>query len=479
MPTPVDLLRSAVASVLTDGLADQAAAPMSAFDVVLAATRPRGVVDRGAYDAALARALARVGQAVVGLQVVERTAAGSLQQAAGRAAAATQSLCCSAVAEVYFLNGWLTEAASAARTALGYAEEAGDDAARVRALELAAACGGFSGAFDLAGRAMATVVELRAAHHWAAPSSSWPFALAELSLAVRRKDPLALRATCQALEVPAECDLIAAAVLGYGRALLWFAVKDYQRVSAVALTMSSGTDAKRSPPFLVNVGLGLGALAMSNLGEPANVLRLVGARASDPSHVVCFDLLRASAFLALDRPRDALAVTDGCLRDSNDHNLVSLASVLLRRALAFELLEQPREADSAFSRACHLAVEIGAVTATLGLPRDLLGRLLVRLSAADPAFGAELRLSMPGADHGTVPSTAVLGARLTNREVELVLLLKRGLLFSEIASELVVSVNTVRTHAASLYRKLGVTSRTEAVAVLEDEAFFDVDPRAR
>ena len=38
----------------------------------------------------------------------------------------------------------------------------------------------------------------------------------------------------------------------------------------------------------------------------------------------------------------------------------------------------------------------------------------------------------------------------------------------EIARELYVSVNTVRTHVQGVYRKLGVASREEAVAAARD-----------
>lgn len=54
------------------------------------------------------------------------------------------------------------------------------------------------------------------------------------------------------------------------------------------------------------------------------------------------------------------------------------------------------------------------------------------------------------------------GARwqeLTTREAEVLGLLQRGRANSQIASDLHVSVETVRTHVRSIYRKLGVHSR--------------------
>lgn len=52
---------------------------------------------------------------------------------------------------------------------------------------------------------------------------------------------------------------------------------------------------------------------------------------------------------------------------------------------------------------------------------------------------------------------------LSKRESEILLLLSRGLLYKEIASALNISINTVRTHLVSIYRKLDVRSRTDAV----------------
>jgi len=55
--------------------------------------------------------------------------------------------------------------------------------------------------------------------------------------------------------------------------------------------------------------------------------------------------------------------------------------------------------------------------------------------------------------------------RLTDRELEVLKLVAQGLNNREIAKRLFISENTVKTHISSLYAKLSVGRRSEALAV--------------
>ena len=87
-----------------------------------------------------------------------------------------------------------------------------------------------------------------------------------------------------------------------------------------------------------------------------------------------------------------------------------------------------------------LAAVAAIVQGLVVLPRTLTGRLL-----GEPAAVEEL--SEP----------------LTAREREVLELLGRGLSNKMIAKELHISEHTVKFHISSIYTKLGVTSRTEAI----------------
>ena len=61
---------------------------------------------------------------------------------------------------------------------------------------------------------------------------------------------------------------------------------------------------------------------------------------------------------------------------------------------------------------------------------------------------------------------AAIAERLSAREVEVLLLLDEHLGTDQIARRLFISEHTVRSHVKSLLRKLGVSSRREALEAL-------------
>jgi DNA-binding NarL/FixJ family response regulator len=87
-------------------------------------------------------------------------------------------------------------------------------------------------------------------------------------------------------------------------------------------------------------------------------------------------------------------------------------------------------------------------------PGEVLARLRIatRQSAALVAAAA-------------APAPAPGGGSLTRREHEVLDLLAEGLKWVQIADRLVISPKTVATHVGNIRRKLGVTSRAEAIAV--------------
>jgi DNA-binding NarL/FixJ family response regulator len=71
-----------------------------------------------------------------------------------------------------------------------------------------------------------------------------------------------------------------------------------------------------------------------------------------------------------------------------------------------------------------------------------------------------------GMEESPRKSASMADLGLTERQGEVLKLVAKGLPNSEIARKLAISENTVKQHAHSAYRLLGVSSRTEAMVVL-------------
>jgi LuxR family maltose regulon positive regulatory protein len=94
--------------------------------------------------------------------------------------------------------------------------------------------------------------------------------------------------------------------------------------------------------------------------------------------------------------------------------------------------------------------------------RTLLLRRIERGSAV-PAFALDLLQRMSGAGVDELAARRAVVEPLTKREQTILRYLASSLSNTEIANELYVSVNTVKTHQRTVYRKLGAEGRRDAV----------------
>jgi LuxR family maltose regulon positive regulatory protein len=135
-------------------------------------------------------------------------------------------------------------------------------------------------------------------------------------------------------------------------------------------------------------------------------------------------------------------------------------------ALALQALANWRRGErtgalTALERALRLAEPEGYLRlfADLGLP---MARLLQEARSREimPDYVATLLAGcgVPGRMEATLPEP------LTVREQEILGLIAAGLTNREIADQLVISAETIKTHTGNIYGKLGARSRTEAVA---------------
>ena len=89
--------------------------------------------------------------------------------------------------------------------------------------------------------------------------------------------------------------------------------------------------------------------------------------------------------------------------------------------------------------------------------------LLLQETAADGqerAYARQLLGAISTAEAGQPP----LVEPLSQRELEVLQLIAKGLTNREIADQLYLSLNTIKVHARNIYGKLGVKNRTQAVA---------------
>jgi LuxR family maltose regulon positive regulatory protein len=202
------------------------------------------------------------------------------------------------------------------------------------------------------------------------------------------------------------------------------------------------------------------------LGRPQAAIQLLrGYEASDFATLAAMP--RARAHLALKDLRSA----QDCVRNvlatpSPQTGRLTVVEALLCGARIAQLDEDPGRTLEMLIR----AIEIGRDEIILPFARmqDTFARLLARhpaVAAQWPVPGPDPQPEPePEPDGQPAPSAqAALPDPLTPRELAVLRFLATGMSTTEIADELCLSANTVKTHLAAIYRKLAVGRRRDAV----------------
>lgn len=139
----------------------------------------------------------------------------------------------------------------------------------------------------------------------------------------------------------------------------------------------------------------------------------------------------------------------------------SVIELLLLQAIVFEARADLPKALAVLERALVLAEPEGYVRLFIDAGAPAV-RLLQVLQPADEQLTAYRQLLLAAA--GAPPAADPLVEPLSEREREVLRLIAKGLSNQELAAHLYLSLHTIKVHTRNIYSKLGVNSRTQAVA---------------
>jgi LuxR family maltose regulon positive regulatory protein len=196
----------------------------------------------------------------------------------------------------------------------------------------------------------------------------------------------------------------------------------------------------------------------------------------------------ARAYLAQDEAEEALAVLEPLLPPAEAAGaFLHVIEVCALQALALQALGDTSAALASLERSLALAEPEGYVRTYLneGPP---MARLLRQAASQGihVEYANKLLLAFEGSEYERMgdtptpphPHPPTLPDPLTPRERDVLHLISQGLSNRDIADELVIALNTVKRHTSSIYSKLGVKSRTQAIARARELGLISLTSRS-
>lgn len=340
-----------------------------------------------------------------------------------------------------------------------------------RALTVSAVAESMNGEFAAADDAIRRAQELFVSQGWPPTERACAHFMAELVVASSRADEDHLRQISRQMTAARPddpywgfaADLAEVMARGFGR--------DF--TGALALSAELLFGARRYSSFRTcrYYLVCLRADMLVARGEYEQALALLEGYESPPGHGVCFASQRSASLLHLGREQEVIAATEECAANEADHNLRTLVPLLARRALAFQRVGDARRAARTMESVLLLTGRTGrSLLPFVMLPLDEVSAVLDATAASRPALRSAVDEIVAALPRVTAPAPETPAsptfARLTTAERDLTEMLPTPLSLAAIAAVRGVSVNTVKSQARSIYVKLGVRSRIEAMDLL-------------
>jgi LuxR family maltose regulon positive regulatory protein len=234
-------------------------------------------------------------------------------------------------------------------------------------------------------------------------------------------------------------------------------------VTALEILRAGETDCKLPPWLRVSAAL-VEAELWLRLGEPARARGVLAA--IDAVERSDFSVGRARLELALGDPEAALREIARFMADDREALMpISRTEAWTIDAIARDAIHDEPGALRAIERALDLAEPRGYANAIVrhGAPVRSLLRRRITNGTAHRAFAGELLSVLEREPAAPRHHGSPLLEPLSERELVVLRFLPTMMSNAEIASEMFVSVNTVKTHLKHVYRKLDVSERRDAV----------------
>jgi LuxR family maltose regulon positive regulatory protein len=205
--------------------------------------------------------------------------------------------------------------------------------------------------------------------------------------------------------------------------------------------------------------------AQTAVGQVAEAHAALAGRPEEERDTSYMRVSSAKIHLAEGDPQgavDVLAPVMGRTAPSIHHSPATIEAAVLD-AVAREQRGERRAATASLERALALAEPEGIILPFVLAPVKGLLERHPRHSTAHAALISDLLDVLAGSSTSRRTDAAPLPENLSEAELRVIRYLPSNLRAPEIAAELFVSPNTVRTHLRHIYSKLDVHSRTEAV----------------